>query len=391
MAERNHNQYIAPDILTDNGNHPDLHQLRKQAEETARGKMTRLPENIDEIQLEDTRRLLHELQVHQIELEMQNEELRRIQAEMEASHSNYSDLYDFAPIGYLTFDKAGLIREVNLTGAALLGIERISLVNQPFSAYIEKDDLNAFHEHCSDVLGRLTKQTIEIRLKPKGKTGFFALLESIVVKDHEGHAVAIRTAVSDITDRKQAVAALQTSEKHYRLLIENMLDGYAYCKMMYNKQGQPIDLVILGINSAFERLTGLKDVAGMKVTDVIPGIMESHPELIEKFGRVAATGRTEKLEIEFKPLRIWLSISLYSTEQEHFTAVFDNITERTLAGEAIKRQLKELVNLNEDLARFNRVAVDRELRMIELKKEINELRIRVGLPPQYALESEREG
>jgi PAS domain S-box-containing protein len=137
--------------------------------------------------------------------------------------------------------------------------------------------------------------------------------------------------------QKRAEDALKESEKRYRSLFENMLDGYAYCKMLYDNRDRPVDFVYLNVNIAFERLTGLKNVVGKKVTEVIPGIKESHPELFEIYGRVALTGNTEKFDIEFKPLSVWLAISVYSTECGYFTAVFDNITGRKRAEQALSR------------------------------------------------------
>jgi PAS domain-containing protein len=89
---------------------------------------------------EDTKRLVHELEVHQIELEMQNAELKRSQEELELSRNKYVELYDFAPVGYFTFDLSGLIRKVNLTGAKLLGVERRLLAKKPFSSFIADAD-----------------------------------------------------------------------------------------------------------------------------------------------------------------------------------------------------------------------------------------------------------
>ncbi|HWR73265.1 MAG TPA: PAS domain S-box protein, partial [Nitrospirota bacterium] len=312
--------------------------LRKKAGK----KLSTQLERLQTLSAKGTHDLVQELGTHQIELEMQNEELRRAQTDLEASRSKYSDLYDFAPVGHFTFDPAGVLREINLTAAKMLGVERRSLVNKPFSSFLSKDDNDAFRLHCAAVLENRTKQTIEIRLKRKDRTEFFALLESIAVENHEGNVVAIRTAASDITERRRSERALQESELRYRSLFENMLDGYAYCRMLYDDRGRPMDFVYLSVNSAFERLTGLKDVVGKRVTDVIPGIRESHPDLLETYGRVAATGKTEKFEIEFKPLGIWLSISVYSTERDHFTAVFDNITERKLAEEALRQSREDM-------------------------------------------------
>ncbi len=150
-------------------------------------------------------------------------------------------------------------------------------------------------------------------------------------------------------ERKRTEQALLKSEQHYRSLFENMLDGFAYCKMLFDEHGHPIDFVYLEVNSAFERLTGLKNVIGKKITEVIPGIKESYPEVFEIYGRVALTGVPEKFEIDFKPLEAWFSISVYSTEREYFAAVFDNITER-------KRAEEELACSNAELEQFIYIA-----------------------------------
>ena len=140
----------------------------------------------------------------------------------------------------------------------------------------------------------------------------------------------------DISDQKELEEKLRESERRYHLLFENMLDGFAYCRMLYDDCGHPVDFIYLDTNSAFEQLTGLKEVKGKRVTEVIPGIKEPHPELFDAYSRVALTGQPERFEIEFKPLGIWLSISVYSTEREHFVAVFDNITERKRAERALR-------------------------------------------------------
>ena len=142
-------------------------------------------------------------------------------------------------------------------------------------------------------------------------------------------------------ERQRAKEALCESEARFRSLFENMLEGFAYCRMLF-EQDRPRDFICLHVNNAFERLTGLKNVVGRKVTEVIPGIRESNPELFEIYGRAALTGQPEKFETYVARLGIWFSISVYSPIRGHFVAAFDNITERKRAEEKIRQLNLEL-------------------------------------------------
>jgi len=135
----------------------------------------------------------------------------------------------------------------------------------------------------------------------------------------------------DITKSKLTEEALLESEKLYRNLFENMLNGFAYCKMIF-EQEQPVDFIYLAVNKSFEIQTGLKDIAGKKVSEVIPGIQKSDTALLEVFGRVALTGKPETIEIYVEGLKMWFSISVYSPRKEYFVALFDVITSRKNAG-----------------------------------------------------------
>lgn len=125
-------------------------------------------------------------------------------------------------------------------------------------------------------------------------------------------------------------------------LHENMLEGFAHCRMLYDQHGQPVDFVYLEVNAAFSRLTGLTDIVGKRVSEAFPGIRESYPRIFEVYGRVATTGRPEKFEIDFAPLAICLSISAYSDQKDHFCAVFEDITQRRRAEAELEQYRRNL-------------------------------------------------
>lgn len=156
------------------------------------------------------------------------------------------------------------------------------------------------------------------------------------VRDAAGQSERFLGIVLDITERKQVEEAFRTSEARYRSLFENMLNGFAYCRMFYD-QGEPQDFIYLDVNCAFETLTGLKDVIGKKVSEVIPGIREADPELFKIYGRVALTGTPETFEMYVETLRMWFSVSVYSPQPEYFVATFDVITERKQVEQALRQ------------------------------------------------------
>lgn len=183
-----------------------LSDLRKKAEEQIHA--TNITD-LSTLSAEEGQRLLHELQVHQIELEMQNEELRRAQDELEASRDKYSDLYDFAPVAYFTIDEKGLIEESNLTGATLLGVERRALLRQPLSRFVSQKHQDAFYLHRKETLKSPEAQHCELDLVKADGTTFFGELKSIAIEDTKTHKSRYRIAISDITKRVTAEKELQ--------------------------------------------------------------------------------------------------------------------------------------------------------------------------------------
>ncbi len=189
-------------------------------------------------------------------------------------------------------------------------------------------------------------------------------------KDAQGRTTRLYGVNQDITERKRAEEALRVSEEHYRSLFDNMLNGFAFCRMFF-EHGRPVDFTYLEVNRAFETLTGLKDVTGKKVSEVIPGLRTTNPELFETYGRVALTGRPEQLETYVEPLGIWFLISVYSPRKEHFVAVFDVITERKRAEEALRESEERYRILLEH--GFDGIFVHEDFRIVQLNDRLAEM------------------
>jgi PAS domain S-box-containing protein len=161
----------------------------------------------------------HELEVHQIELEMQNAELRGAQEELESSRDKYAELYDYAPVGYFTFDAHGAIREVNLTGARLLGIERQQLINKPFTGFIaDADGREIFSSHLALVMQRQVMLRCELRLTGKDGMVIHGQLQSVAVANGNkaGH---ILTSIADGTVRKQLEEELKKAHDDLEVIV----------------------------------------------------------------------------------------------------------------------------------------------------------------------------
>ncbi|WP_237754284.1 GAF domain-containing protein [Geobacter sp. OR-1] len=148
---------------------------------------------------------------------------------------------------------------------------------------------------------------------------------------------------------------LKKSEELYRSLFDNMFNGFAYCRMLYDGD-RAADFIFLAVNNAFEALTGLQDVVGRKASAVIPGLWELDPVLLDTYGRVARTGHAEKFEAYVNAMDMWFSISAYSPKQDHFVAVFEVITERKKVEADLQKAYDELEQRIEERTRALRLA-----------------------------------
>jgi diguanylate cyclase (GGDEF)-like protein/PAS domain S-box-containing protein len=177
-------------------------------------------EDVSDLSPEEVRKLVHELRTHQIELELQNEELRNVQVDLAESHDRYSNLYEFAPVGYITVSEKGLILEANLAFTAMLGVERRFLLEEPFSKFIVSEDQDIYHLHRRALSETKERGTCELRVRREEGNPLWVRMECVVEKDSDRSGIRFRFAIIDITKRRQAEEALEEARK----LAESIVD-----------------------------------------------------------------------------------------------------------------------------------------------------------------------
>ncbi|MCX5818371.1 MAG: PAS domain S-box protein [Deltaproteobacteria bacterium] len=309
--------------------------LRQRAEGIAREKAIRIPENIESLSVEAARQMLHELRVHQIELEMQNEELRRAQTELNAARARYFDLYDLAPVGYCTLSEQKLILEANLTAATLLGVARGALVKQPITRFIFKQDQDLYYKHLKQLFESGEPQACELRMVKMDGAPVWVGLEATVAQDADGMPVC-RAVLSDITKRKQSEEALRETRNY----LDNLID-YANAPIIT----WDTEYRITRFNHAFERLTGYtaEEVSGRELFILFPET--SCDESLNKIKRSSIGECWESMDLPIRRkdgvirLVLWNSANIYAQDGKTIIANIAqgwDITERQQAEKALK-------------------------------------------------------
>lgn len=330
-------------------------ELRHHAEERLQAKAGALQPPRTE---EALQRLVHELEVHQVELEMQNEELSRARNEVETALEKYTDLYDFAPVGYATLDHAGIIRGVNLTCATLLAAERSRLVGRRFEQFLAEEDRPVFRDFLAVAFARGAKNECEVTLLRPGELQPIVQIEAMAT----GSGQECRLALIDVTGRRQAEEALRESEARMYKLAEMALDTI----IMLDDRG-----TVTFCNAAAERLFGCSaaEITGREfhrhfLPERLLGAQQLGFERFREQGTGPLIGRTTEMTALRKdgtefPLELSIS-ALKFRGNWHAIGIMRDVSERkeleeTLRHDSTHDSLTGLYNrafFDEELERF---------------------------------------
>jgi PAS domain S-box-containing protein len=306
--------------------------LRQRAEDAYRRDAARLLENVVAKTSDEVQQMLHELRVHQIELEMQNEELRRTQSELVAARARYFDLYDLAPVGYCTVSDKGLIIEANLTAVTLLGVARNALVKRQLADFIFPEDQDIYYRHCRLLFQTGSPQVYELRLMKKDAAAFWVRIDSVLAKDTDGVPIC-RATMIDIADRKRSEEMQRKSEEKTLEILNSISDAF---------MSLDDNMVVKFFNPAAERMLNRKasDVLGHRLFDSFPEARGSVFEI--NYAQCIRTKTACSFEVGFtvSPYTNWYDVRVYP-EKDGIAVFFQVITERKKAEEKIKASLLE--------------------------------------------------
>ncbi len=264
---------------------------------------------------------------------MQNEKLRTIQSELQSSRDMYSHLYDFSPVGYFSIGEKGMIEKVNLTGAAMMGIERGRLIGKHFPRFIHGDDQDRWYSY-QQRLNKTTGESISFSLRMLKEEGheFYAQMECAVFRESNGDLMEIRAAISDITDRKRAEEDIRKARREW----ENIFQAVGHATLIIDKEHR-----VLHANEATEKATGIpeKDLIGKKCHEIFHRT-DQPPEGCP-FEKVMASGHLETVEMEIQALEGAFLVSCTpmldeSGRIEKIIHIATDITERKKAEDALR-------------------------------------------------------
>jgi PAS domain S-box-containing protein len=288
--------------------------------------------------VKDMQQLVHELQVHQLELETQNEELRRTERELQTARNRYADLYDFSPAGHLTLDTNGKIVEANFRARGLLDAKPRDLIGESLARFIEAEDQPAFHAHARATMNTGLRQNLEVRLRRDSGQVCWCHLESLALQDERGAIAGWRTAMLNISDLQRVKQELSAKERQFEAIIGTAMDAVITVDEQHR--------VVL-FNRAAESMFGCSaaDVIGQSLDRFIPArYRQAHPAHITAFAATHGPPRPMRRAGELFGLRatgeefpVEASVSHVTVEGKGlYTVILRDVSERKAAEQTLR-------------------------------------------------------
>jgi PAS domain S-box-containing protein len=289
--------------------------------------------------LEDFEKLIEDHNTHKIELELQQEELRRNNLELEEKNRRLDDLFDNAPIGYFLLDHDGVITAVNATASVLFHKSKDLLVHKPFTTFIHPNYQDSFYFYWQELLEAKKPANVEISLLTQREKKEYFLVNSRPYRDKNSGQLQVRLSVTNISDLK-AAEALRESERRYRLLFKNMINGMVMLKPRIRK-GEITDFLFFRANAAFERITGLKsrELEGISIKDILPVIKES---LLAVLRKTIIRKENQSLENLHIGNQVYVNIYSFIPDDDFVAFIIENVTSRVFS-ERERQRSEELL------------------------------------------------
>ncbi len=297
---------------------------------------------------DDVRKLVEELIIHQEELRIQNEELLRIQVELEVSRARYFELYDLAPVGYLMLTPELIIKEANLAASRLLVTDRKNLINRRLSTFVAPTSQESLHLHYRLLDNRKEKQVSVFHIPVEMGNELQVQFESNRVET--GLNTGFRSILTDVTEKRLTEEALFESESKYRSLFNNLREAVSYRRLIFDGKGEVVDAEIIDVNAA--ALVGMgnlstKDIIGQKITEIFSPKMAKRSLGCCRKMLAASKPISEVVQFDFNG-RFYLTTHV-PVGIEHYIVTSVDVTDQ-------KDLEMELKRSNEDLQQFANVA-----------------------------------
>ncbi|WP_192820222.1 PAS domain S-box protein [Rufibacter sp. LB8] len=327
----------------------DFSLLRQQAE--------KLQKPVSEVDVQnmaphEVRRLIQELQIHQVELEMQNHQLQLATQDLEAATAKYKDLYHQSPFGYVTLDEHGLIEEANAKGVELLAADEKQLLSRRFSQFIHSDSLDAYYGFFKKMLLSNGPQTVDLRILATSGYAYYVHLEGILLR-HDNHPNQVRIAFVDISEQKEAHLALSYKEATLSAVINSSLNAIQVFKAVRNQDGTLLDFEWVLLNKTAELFLDytLDQLRSHKLMELYPALLpDGHfytaIQVVENGQPATFTTRFSKNGKDH-----WLNCVAVKLD-DGFVLTFEDVTQQRIANEKLQESQLLLSKMAEAMPDF---------------------------------------